>query len=198
MQYKKDELRKILLDEAEKEFLDKGFINASLRQIAKRSGMTIGNLYNYFESKEALFDEIVKDEYDAFIYIMSKHSGVEIPEEAGDMNDIRVWRSVLYHFIDKFMPVFSNKFLILIDSSQGSKYQNTKDEFIEFMRKHFLDHMKGAEQIVSPEAAQLIAVQILSGIIYIIRNYQEVEIKKQLICDLFLFNIAGAIGILNG
>ncbi|MHB8132517.1 MAG: TetR/AcrR family transcriptional regulator, partial [Mobilitalea sp.] len=44
MQYKKDELRENILVESEKEFFEKGYRNASLRQIAKRAGMTIGNL----------------------------------------------------------------------------------------------------------------------------------------------------------
>ena len=35
-----------------------GFKNASLRQIVKDAGTTIGNFYNYFENKEALFTDI--------------------------------------------------------------------------------------------------------------------------------------------
>ena len=37
------------------EFLDKGFLGASLRQIVKNAGVTTGAFYGYFSSKEALF-----------------------------------------------------------------------------------------------------------------------------------------------
>ena len=43
-----------------KEFLDKGFLGASLRQIVKDAGVTTGAFYGYFSSKEALFASIVE------------------------------------------------------------------------------------------------------------------------------------------
>ena len=40
------------------EFLDKGFLGASLRQIVKNAGVTTGAFYGYFSSKEALFNAL--------------------------------------------------------------------------------------------------------------------------------------------
>ena len=45
---------------AVQEFLDKGFLGASLRQIVKNAGVTTGAFYGYFSSKEALFASIVE------------------------------------------------------------------------------------------------------------------------------------------
>lgn len=42
------------------EFLEKGFLGASLRQIVKNAGVTTGALYGYFSSKEDLFASIVE------------------------------------------------------------------------------------------------------------------------------------------
>ena len=42
------------------EFLKKGFLGASLRQIVKNAGVTTGAFYGYFSSKEALFTAIVE------------------------------------------------------------------------------------------------------------------------------------------
>ena len=47
-------------DAAMEEFLDKGFLGASLRQIVKNAGVTTGAFYGYFSSKEALFASIVE------------------------------------------------------------------------------------------------------------------------------------------
>ena len=41
------------------EFLDKGVLGASLRQIVKNAGVTTGAFYGYFSSKEALFNALV-------------------------------------------------------------------------------------------------------------------------------------------
>ena len=51
---------------AMQEFLDKGFLGASLRQIVKSAGVTTGAFYGYFSSKEALFASIVEPHSMAF------------------------------------------------------------------------------------------------------------------------------------
>ena len=45
---------------AKEEFLEKGFLSASLRNIVKTAGVTTGAFYGYFSSKEALFASIVE------------------------------------------------------------------------------------------------------------------------------------------
>ena len=45
---------------AMEEFLEKGFADASLRQIVKNAGVTTGAFYGYYSSKEALFTALVE------------------------------------------------------------------------------------------------------------------------------------------
>jgi len=42
-------------------FSDKGFHNVSMQEIAQASEFAVGTLYNFFESKEMLFDEMVRN-----------------------------------------------------------------------------------------------------------------------------------------
>ena len=64
---KKDELAIDKITEcAKKEFLEKGFENASMRVIAENAGYTTGILYGRFADKGELFRAIVKDTADAF------------------------------------------------------------------------------------------------------------------------------------
>ena len=48
---------------AKKEFLEKGFQGASLRNIVKDAGVTTGAFYGYYNSKEELFEALVEDKY---------------------------------------------------------------------------------------------------------------------------------------
>ena len=48
-----------ILSTAEKEFREKGFLSASLRNIVKTAGVTTGAFYGYFKSKEELFEALV-------------------------------------------------------------------------------------------------------------------------------------------
>ena len=54
-----------ILESAKNEFLEKGFINASLRTIASNAGVTTGAMYRHFKDKDALFCALV-DEAIAF------------------------------------------------------------------------------------------------------------------------------------
>ena len=65
------------------EFLDKGFLGASLRQIVKNAGVTTGALYGYFSSKEALFASIVEPHAAALMgrFMEAQTSFAELPEE---------------------------------------------------------------------------------------------------------------------
>ena len=56
----RDARRGAILDAAEKVFLEEGFAAASMSAIAARVGGSKGTLYNYFKSKEALFEAYVQ------------------------------------------------------------------------------------------------------------------------------------------
>src|SRR3954453_11703468 len=53
-------LRKIL-DAAREEFGDRGFSDSSIVGITQRAGVALGTFYSYFDSKEALFQALVRD-----------------------------------------------------------------------------------------------------------------------------------------
>jgi len=54
--------------------MEKGYMNASLRNICRNAGVTTGALYFFFEDKADLFRAITKETIDVFFQIMQKHS----------------------------------------------------------------------------------------------------------------------------
>ena len=54
--------REIIVQAALRCFVDKGFHQASMRDIAAMAGVSVGNLYNYFPAKEVLIAEIASVE----------------------------------------------------------------------------------------------------------------------------------------
>ena len=65
------------------EFLHKGFLGASLRQIVKNAGVTTGAFYGYFSSKEALFNAIVEPHAAALMgrFMEAQTTFAELPEK---------------------------------------------------------------------------------------------------------------------
>ncbi len=55
------EKRDRILNVAIEEFANNGFENTSIQQIAKKSGISVGSVYKYFENKETLFSMVVQE-----------------------------------------------------------------------------------------------------------------------------------------
>ena len=55
------EKRDRILNVAIEEFANNGFQNTSIQQIAKKSGISVGSVYKYFENKETLFSMVVHE-----------------------------------------------------------------------------------------------------------------------------------------
>lgn len=54
-----DKIKTAILNASKKEFEEKGYKGASMRTIAAGAGISAAGIYNYFESKDAIFLEIV-------------------------------------------------------------------------------------------------------------------------------------------
>lgn len=63
--------KKRILDAAITEFASKGFIAANINVMAKKAGISIGSMYNYFKSKEMLFLTIVDHGYKVLKEVIS-------------------------------------------------------------------------------------------------------------------------------
>lgn len=60
--------RREILEAAERCVLRDGLRKLRLRDLAKESGQSLGNFYNYFENKQALIEALVEKEVDWFIW----------------------------------------------------------------------------------------------------------------------------------
>ena len=58
-----------LLKSATEEFLEKGFMKASLRNISSKSGVSTNSIYTRLKDKEGLFSAIVKETADGLMDI---------------------------------------------------------------------------------------------------------------------------------
>ena len=61
------ETQRKILEIGKREFLAKGFKDASLRGIVKEAGFTQGAFYGYYPDKAALFDALVSEAADGLV-----------------------------------------------------------------------------------------------------------------------------------
>lgn len=129
MQYLKDHVRNSIAEEALKEFAEKGYKGASIRCIAKKSNTSVGNIYKYFDSKEALYENLIGSVYDKVMDYINQFQKVELNDKAED---------IFYQLMEKVMEIFnynSIEFSILLNKSQGSNYEHCKGTFVDFITR---------------------------------------------------------------
>lgn len=137
------ETKEKLLESAKNEFLEKGYMKASLRKICADAGVTTGALYFFFRSKEDLFAAIVKSPLDTLTDVLTKHfaEDVEIMSAPGfaeqyshkdDKEHEIIGAALVHHIYQNY-----DAFMLLLTKAQGSRFENCVDELVELIEKSY-------------------------------------------------------------
>ena len=125
------------------EFLDKGFLGASLRQIVKNAGVTTGAFYGYFSSKEALFASIVEPHAAALMgkFMEAQSDFAELPEEEqpermGEVSGQCV-RWMVEYICQHRQPV-----KLLLCRAEGTSYEHFVHNMVEVEVESTLQYME--------------------------------------------------------
>lgn len=71
--------RRLIIESAAECFLAKGFHQTSVRDIASKAGVSLGNLYNHYDGKEALIAEIAMLEAEELKVVVDAMTGADDP-----------------------------------------------------------------------------------------------------------------------
>ena len=117
---------------AKREFLDKGFLGASLRNIVKSAGVTTGAFYGYYDSKEKLFDALVSEQYEHLMdmYVNTQNSFKELDADVQQANMGKVSGDCMEQMID-YMYANEDEFRLILLCSKGTRYENMVHEMSE-------------------------------------------------------------------
>ena len=126
-----------ILESAKKEFLEKGFMNASLRTIASNAGLTTGAMYRHFKDKDALFCALVDDAIDAatkavMLSDVSHHLDLNnIVSKEHFAEETRHTNELLNYIFDNF-----DAFTLLLTKAAGSTHEHFQEEICELHTKN--------------------------------------------------------------
>ena len=117
---------------AMEEFLEKGFADASLRQIVKNAGVTTGAFYGYYSSKEALFTALVEPHAAAVMgmFMRAQTAFSELPE-AEQPSHVGVESSDCVKEMLEYVYQHLEPFRLLICKAQGTSYENFIHNMVE-------------------------------------------------------------------
>ena len=127
-----EETRGLVLQSAQREFLDKGYEKASLRSIAQNAGVTTGALYVRFPNKSALFAALVEpvSAHLLGLFRTGNDQGFEQLDEGRPEDMWSTSEDVITRIVDY---IFEHKepFDLLINHAAGSGYEHFLDDLVE-------------------------------------------------------------------
>ncbi|MDD2592435.1 MAG: TetR/AcrR family transcriptional regulator [Erysipelotrichaceae bacterium] len=134
----KDEVRKRIEQAAIGQLVQNGMHKTNMRDIAKNAGITPGNLYRYFPSKDQLIISITKPIIDGINIIVQKETGIDIdlsqkqrilPKTPMGMNKLTYMELILVEKlrnalieIGELSVAYPLQMMILLDDSIVSKH----------------------------------------------------------------------------
>ncbi|WP_206460376.1 TetR/AcrR family transcriptional regulator [Anaerovorax sp. IOR16] len=178
---------------AKKEFLEKGYKDASLRTIAENANTSTGSIYTRFKDKAGLFNEIVKSTADGFenkfreeIAIFDKMP--QMPwEEMLEYTDNQQFK-----MIDKIYDDFDS-FKLLVCCAEGTIFSEFIHNIVEFHVEYTIKYIEsiGNDAITSkrltPELLHILCSSYWSGFFEIVVHNMSKKDAYQYICQLKRF-----------
>jgi len=174
VQVLKEELRHAILRAAQDEFLQKGYLSASVKQIAAMVGISVGNLYRYYSGKDALFDAVVAPVYNELESMLRDHGVPQADTDTGHIVELVVKR------LTEIAGEYRKPLLILIDGSKGTRYEEAVRQFYKMMADDVTKHMeeyndRQGQEVFTKHASWPVSVAFLQGYFEIIRRHIDAE-----------------------
>lgn len=180
------------------EFLDKGFLSASLRQIVKNAGVTTGAFYGYFSCKEALFASIVEPHAAAlmgrFMDAQTSFAGrpeAEQPEHMGEDSE-----SCLDWMVD-YICQNREPVKLLLCRAEGTGYESFVHNMVEVEVEYTLRYMEVLRRLgrrvptLSRSLCHIIASGMFNGLFEVVIHDMPYEQALRDVKQLRAFYTAG-------
>ena len=157
------------------EFLDKGFLGASLRQIVKNAGVTTGALYGYFSSKEALFASLVEPHAAAMMgkLMEAQAAFAELPEEE-QPSHMGVESGTYLDWMVDYICAHREPVKLLLTRSEGTSYEHFVHNMVEIEVEYTLQYVEVLRRlgkdlpVLDRSLCHIIASGMMSGIFEIV------------------------------
>ncbi len=136
---------------AMQEFLEKGFQSASLRNIVKIAGVTTGAFYGYYDSKEALFEALVCEQYNYFMnrFRSAQQEFADLPPNE-QPDHLSTTSGLCMHDMLIYAYEHLNEFKLILCHSEGTRFARLIDEMVEIETQGTHDYIAVLEQLGRP------------------------------------------------
>lgn len=184
MQVKKPILKSNIIEAARVCFFKYGYKNTTVDKIAKEAFTTVGNLYNYFDGKKEIFDEVIGD----IPFQIDTYISTHYYETVKNIGDVQLNMDLESIFPETL--IFSKKvsmtLWILLEGAEGTQYEQYKQGLYGIID----DCTRKANPDINPMLGKIFRESFINKILSITKTVHkennEVEIKKDEFSSFYL------------
>lgn len=196
--------REKILEVGKREFLAKGFKDASLRHIVKEAGFTQGAFYGYYPDKAALFDALVSPAADGLIeqFKAAQKAHFDLVDEGRADESGSLSTAYLRRFVGYLYDNF-DAFKLIICCSGGTRYEHFVHDLVELeleQTARFYEEVAaqgGPENRISPELQHMITSAYFTAVFETVAHDMPRERALSYIEELAAFFTCGWEGLLG-
>lgn len=177
MQYLKDTVRDKIYAAAVEEFKAFGYQEASIRNIATTAGISLGNIYRYYQNKEALYIAVVQplmESVKKFVETKFFVDGASLKEVAA--------------YVVEFMDEHDDEIVIL--RRGNTDYYRTFADFLEKATAARINEgiaRYDQSKVKNPHLATIIARAFLHCLFDIIYGVKDKELRTEYVEEIMIF-----------
>ena len=193
-----EEATENIIAAAKEEFLNYGFIEASLRRIAERANTSPRSIYTRYSNKEELFAYFVKEHAEYFLSYVEEYlknfsaSPKEEQVEGRNENSSNLSQTLLDYIYDNF-----DAFYLIICCSKGTVYENFIEQIAaletEYTQKYLITIDSEIRNLpkVTEEFIHMMSRSFFDGFFEMVRHRFDHKKAREHIEKLILFHNGG-------
>ncbi|MBU1144955.1 MAG: TetR/AcrR family transcriptional regulator [Firmicutes bacterium] len=180
MQVLKESVKNAIVEGAIAEFFERGFQSANMRRIADSANITVGNIYRYFENKEALFNAILLpaqqaiddlESFDQKLHI----THIETPKEANQ----------IVTYVMNVLRPYTKEIFIMIFNSSGTHYHQVKNQLESLVINKIKEYYPGK---FNDYFLKVVASSFIQALFVVFRdNVNDAKKIQEIIVQLIVF-----------
>lgn len=197
----KEEVRTRIIEAAASVFADRGYAATKLSDVAQRADISTGNIYKYFENKEAMFDEIVTVSIAAELLR-------RLRARIRDIGRLEDWskadaagsasaRALLSFWVDNRLAV-----LILLRGAEGTRFGHVRNLLITEMERlatRYIQQTQGEQRV--PETVGFVLHKVFARTVDmvgdILATYEQPSAIQQAFATFWRYQLAGLQALLR-
>lgn len=140
MQTLKTDIKQRILQVAHREFINNGVQRTCIRNVAHKAGVTVGNLYHYFDSKDTLFRAVLQPLLTALDrYILSHNNEEFLSLEVFDLQQHQINHVMtMLTLVKQFRP----ELRLLLFNAEGTSLEGYKNKIIDHQMQVGVEYLR--------------------------------------------------------